>query len=112
MNRKTPPKRGFSKSHLRGEQFVITICACLVHRIIIAQTSYFSNSLHVGVFCCVWLQSEALRVCASANERPFIKLVLIRVDYGPTPDRHDQHVYAWETTSTSLYGYAGKVGIL
>jgi hypothetical protein len=35
-----------------------------------------------------------------------------RVDYGPTPDRHDQHVYAWETTSTSLYGYAGKVGKL
>jgi hypothetical protein len=91
-----------------------TISVCSVHGPIIAQTSYLSNSLHVGVFICVWLQSEALRVCASANERPFIKLVLIRVDYGPTPDRHDrhdQHGYGWtERIITDLSLMSGKWG--
>ena len=34
-----------------------------------------------------------------------------RVDYGPTPDHHDQHVNAWEQTSTSgLMPMLGKWG--
>ena len=60
-------------------------------------------------------QPDTLRVvwsCLRLIVKKAAKIVLPRVDNGPTPDRHDQHVYAWERQVPASNGYAGKVGLL
>jgi hypothetical protein len=83
---------------------------CNYTKPIVPHQSYFRNTPLAGAFFCVLHQPDALRVFALLWQTIRKATKHIRVDYGPTPDRHDQHVNARETTSTSLCGHAGKVG--
>jgi hypothetical protein len=79
---------------------------------ILAQFPRIDKTLHCGAFSCVRHQPDALRVFALLWQTIKEATSKQRVGNGPTPDRHDQHVNARETTSTSLCGHAGKVGNL
>lgn len=88
-----------------------TLCQCNINtNLIVPHPSYLRKPPLVGAFCRVLHQPDALRVFGLVVPDHQKATDSKRVDNGPTPDCHDQHVNARERTSTSLYRMLGKWG--
>lgn len=110
-------KQGLSVFRLSGYQGKVPSDPCLhswcLYGILMLRINNMDTSLAQNPNHIAKRQPDALKVMPLIlwqNIKKAKSMFDQRVDNGPTPDRHDQHVNAREQTSTSLYWQCWESG--